>query len=90
MTLAFCPSVQIISYTDNKVKVFDGQFKGRVGFLHQMPSSDVSFYINNTRESDSGSYIFQIVNDGITETVTLDVKGKRNSPVAQLYFSDSL
>lgn len=90
MTLAFCPSVQIISYTDNEVKVFDGQFKGRVGFLHPMPSSDVSFYINNTRESDSGSYIFQIVNDGITETVTLDVKGKGNSPVAQLYFSDSL
>lgn len=72
------------------MKVFDGQFKDRVGFLHQMPSSDVSFYINNTRESDSGSYIFQNVNDGITETVTLDVKGKRNSPVAQLYFSDSL
>uniref|UniRef100_A0A3Q4GGW5 Endothelial cell adhesion molecule a n=1 Tax=Neolamprologus brichardi TaxID=32507 RepID=A0A3Q4GGW5_NEOBR len=74
VTLAFCPSVQIISYTDNTVKVFDGQFKGRVGFLYQMPSSDVSFYINNTRESDSGSYIVQNVNDGITETVTLDVK----------------
>lgn len=81
MTLAFCPPVQVISYTNNKVNVFDGQFKDRVGFLSKMPSSDVSFYINNTRESDSGSYIFQNVNDGITETVTLDVKGKRNSPV---------
>lgn len=90
MTLAFCPPVQIISYTNNKVNVFDGQFKDRVGFLSKMPSSDVSFYINNTRESDSGSYILQNINDGITGTVTLDVKGKRNSPVTQMHFSDSL
>ncbi|XP_031594393.2 endothelial cell adhesion molecule a [Oreochromis aureus] len=64
----------IISYTNNKVNVFDGQFKDRVGFLSKMPSSDVSFYINNTREADSGSYILQNINDGITGTVPLDVK----------------
>lgn len=55
------------------------QFKGRVGFT-SMPSRDVSLYINNTQEADSGRYICQVIipnNPGLTGELSLDVKGKR-------------
>ncbi|XP_054902858.1 endothelial cell adhesion molecule a [Poeciliopsis prolifica] len=52
---------QVISYTKGTINVGSTQFKGRVGFLKTMPSRDVSLYINNTRESDSGRYVCQII-----------------------------
>lgn len=60
------------------MSVGSSQFKGRVGFTNTMPSRDVSLYINNTQESDSGRYLCQIImpeNSGLTE-LSLDVKGK--------------
>nr|XP_020469193.1 endothelial cell-selective adhesion molecule isoform X2 [Monopterus albus] len=59
----------IISYTKGTISVGSSQFKGRVGFSTSMPSQDVSLYINNTQESDSGRYLCQVIipgNSGLT------------------------
>ncbi|KAM8740942.1 endothelial cell adhesion molecule a [Acanthopagrus schlegelii] len=67
----------IVSYTKDSMSVGSSQFKGRVGFVSSMPSRDVSLYINNTQESDSGRYLCQIIipgNPGFTAELSLDVK----------------
>eukprot|EP00066_Takifugu_rubripes_P020075 XP_011609341.1 PREDICTED: endothelial cell-selective adhesion molecule [Takifugu rubripes] len=67
----------IISYTKGSMSVSSSQFKGRVGFISSMPSSDVSLYINNTQENDSGRYFCQIIipeNPDLTAELKLDVK----------------
>ncbi|XP_078121626.1 endothelial cell adhesion molecule a [Sander vitreus] len=67
----------IISYTKGSMSLGSSQFKGRVGFYASMPSSDVSLYINNTQESDSGRYFCQVImpdNPGLTAELSLDVK----------------
>uniref|UniRef100_A0A3Q3VXG6 Ig-like domain-containing protein n=1 Tax=Mola mola TaxID=94237 RepID=A0A3Q3VXG6_MOLML len=67
----------IISYTKGSISVDSSQFKGRVGFTETMPSYNVSLYINNTQESDSGRYLCQIIspdNPGLTAELSLDVK----------------
>ncbi|XP_035522513.1 endothelial cell adhesion molecule a [Morone saxatilis] len=67
----------IISYTKDFMNVASPQFKGRVGFTSSMPSRDVSLYINNTQESDSGRYLCQIIIPGfpgLTAELSLDVK----------------
>ncbi|XP_058482385.1 endothelial cell adhesion molecule a [Solea solea] len=51
----------IISYTKGSISEGSSQFKGRVGFTSTMPSRDVSLYINNTEEADSGRYLCQII-----------------------------
>ncbi|XP_037605317.1 endothelial cell adhesion molecule a isoform X2 [Sebastes umbrosus] len=58
------------------MSVGSSQFKGRVGFSSSMPSRDVSLYINNTQESDSGRYFCQVImpSGGISGELTLDVK----------------
>uniref|UniRef100_A0A667YVX5 Endothelial cell adhesion molecule a n=1 Tax=Myripristis murdjan TaxID=586833 RepID=A0A667YVX5_9TELE len=67
----------IISYTKDSISVASPQFKGRVGFMSAMPSTNVSLYINNTQESDSGRYFCQVIipdNPGLTAELSLDVK----------------
>uniref|UniRef100_A0A3P8T1U8 Endothelial cell adhesion molecule a n=1 Tax=Amphiprion percula TaxID=161767 RepID=A0A3P8T1U8_AMPPE len=67
----------IISYTKGFMSVGSSQFKGRVGFANSMPSSNVSLYINNTLESDSGRYLCQVIipdNPGLTAELSVDVK----------------
>ncbi|XP_019940867.2 endothelial cell adhesion molecule a [Paralichthys olivaceus] len=66
----------IISYTKGSMIFGSSQFKGRVGFFSDMPSRDVSLYINNTQESDSGRYLCQVIlpNEGLTRELSLDVK----------------
>ncbi|XP_040007196.1 endothelial cell adhesion molecule a isoform X2 [Xiphias gladius] len=59
------------------MSVGSSQFKGRVGFTNKMPSRNVSLYINNTQESDSGRYLCQVIipdNPGLTAELSLDVK----------------
>ncbi|XP_043996966.1 endothelial cell adhesion molecule a [Gambusia affinis] len=68
---------QVISYIKGTINEGSPQFRGRVGFLKAMPSRDVSLYINNTRESDSGRYVCQIIIPNVTGDpveVVLDVK----------------
>ncbi|XP_070699533.1 endothelial cell adhesion molecule a [Pempheris klunzingeri] len=66
----------IISYTKGSMIVGSSQFKGRVGFTTNMPSRDVSLYINNTQESDSGRYICQVItpSSGLTRELKVDIK----------------
>lgn len=76
---SLCPPVQVISYTKGTINEGSPQFRGRVGFLKAMPSSDVSLYINNTRESDSGRYVCQIIIPSVIANpaeVFLEVKGE--------------
>ncbi|XP_028278102.1 endothelial cell adhesion molecule a [Parambassis ranga] len=77
----------IISYTKGSMSVGSSQFKGRVGFLSNMPSWDVSLYINNTQESDSGRYLCQVIipdNPGLTGELLLDVKVPPAVPTCSL------
>ncbi|XP_029956612.1 endothelial cell adhesion molecule a [Salarias fasciatus] len=67
----------IISYTKDLMSLGESQLRGRVGFATTMPSRDVSLYINNTQESDSGRYLCQVIipgNPGLTAELSLDVK----------------
>lgn len=70
--------LQIISYTKGLTSVSSSQFESRVGFTSTMPSNNVSLYINNTKESDSGLYICQIIIPGKLHPpaeLRLNVKG---------------
>ncbi|KAM6983699.1 endothelial cell adhesion molecule a [Tautogolabrus adspersus] len=67
----------VISYTKGSMSVGSSQFRGRVGFTASMPSRDVSLYINDTQESDSGRYLCQVIvpdNPFPPAELTLDVK----------------
>lgn len=67
----------IISYTKGFMSVGSAQFMGRVGFSASMPSLDVSLYINNTQESDSGRYLCQVIIPNVSVNpaeLSLDVK----------------
>ncbi|MEQ2158764.1 hypothetical protein GOODEAATRI_015758 [Goodea atripinnis] len=78
---------QVISYTKGSINEGSAQFRGRVGFLANMPSSDVSLYINNTQESDSGRYVCQVlIPDVFMEPVEvmLDVKVPPAVPTCSL------
>ncbi|KAK9536040.1 hypothetical protein VZT92_005858 [Zoarces viviparus] len=77
----------IISYTKDSTSVGSSQFKGRVGFSSRMPSRDLSLYINNTQESDSGRYLCQVIspdNPGLTAELSLDVKVPPGVPTCSL------
>ncbi|OCT91366.1 immunoglobulin superfamily member 11 [Xenopus laevis] len=47
---------QIIIYQGGQVFTNAAQFHGRVGFMHTMPNTNASIYINNTQLSDTGTY----------------------------------
>ncbi|XP_062309898.1 endothelial cell adhesion molecule a [Osmerus eperlanus] len=69
----------IISYTLDSLSFGESPLQGRVGFTATMPSTNVSLYINNTKESDSGRYMCQVIfpGTGIVSglvTTTLNVK----------------
>ncbi|XP_030010549.1 endothelial cell adhesion molecule a isoform X2 [Sphaeramia orbicularis] len=68
----------IISYTKGSIIVGNSpQFKNRVGFTEQNPLNNISLYINNTQESDSGRYLCQVISPtspGLTAELSLDVK----------------
>lgn len=76
------PSIQptqIISYTLDSISLGSPQFEERVGFTATMPSANLSLYINNTKESDSGRYFCQVIipgAQGLTGELILDVIGK--------------
>ncbi|XP_052423799.1 endothelial cell adhesion molecule a isoform X1 [Carassius gibelio] len=77
----------IISYVGGKLSYSTSQFAGRVGFMHNMPNTNLSLYINNTKASDSGKYMCQVIIPGITGhtgELTLDVKVPPSVPVCQV------
>ncbi|XP_044137911.1 endothelial cell-selective adhesion molecule [Bufo gargarizans] len=46
---------QIMKYMDGEADIADG-FRGRLDFVHKMPSNNISIAINKTQASDSGQY----------------------------------
>ncbi|XP_062870141.1 endothelial cell adhesion molecule a [Trichomycterus rosablanca] len=79
------PAEMVISYVNGGVS-YGSNFKNRVSFL-SMPSNDLSIYINNTVESDSGQYTCQVVSSelsGAPKELTLTVKVPPSLPVCKL------
>ncbi|KAG8001906.1 Endothelial cell-selective adhesion molecule [Nibea albiflora] len=80
-------SKQVITFSSGEVGHGQNDFTKRVGFSATMPSANLSIYINNTQESDSGRYICTVIirgSAGITGDVRLNVKG--NGPQRQRNF----
>ncbi|XP_051971409.1 endothelial cell adhesion molecule a [Xyrauchen texanus] len=77
----------IISYVGGELSQVRSQFSGRVGFTHPMPNTNLSLFINNTKASDSGRYMCQVIipgAPGLTGELTLNVKVPPSVPVCQL------
>uniref|UniRef100_A0A673JSS5 Endothelial cell-selective adhesion molecule-like n=1 Tax=Sinocyclocheilus rhinocerous TaxID=307959 RepID=A0A673JSS5_9TELE len=77
----------IISYVGGSLSHSTSQFAGRVGFMHNMPNTNLSLYINNTRASDSGKYMCQVIipeASGLTGELILNVKVPPSVPVCQV------
>lgn len=74
-----CSLTKVIVYNKDVLTNGSSHFTGRVGFINPMPSGDVSLYIDNTQESDSGRYHCQVIipqGSILTADLSLDVKGK--------------
>ncbi|XP_059401111.1 endothelial cell-selective adhesion molecule-like [Carassius carassius] len=77
----------VISYADGSISNSTSQFAGRVSFSHKMPNTNLSLYIDNTRASDSGKYMCQVIipaGPGFTGELTLNVKVPPSVPVCQV------
>ncbi|XP_028839719.1 endothelial cell adhesion molecule a [Denticeps clupeoides] len=77
---------QVISFMGGTTILGDSQLKNRVGFMHAMPSSNLSIYINNTQEPDSGRYACQVFINGesSSDSLILTVKVPPSVPVCSL------
>ncbi|XP_072515266.1 endothelial cell adhesion molecule a [Salminus brasiliensis] len=79
-------SEMIISYI-NGVVDHGTWYNGRSGFVHTMPNNNLSIYINNTVESDSGRYMCQVIlpgSPGSPKELTVNVKVPPAMPVCTL------
>lgn len=56
--------LQIISFSSGKTGIGNSEFTKRVGFTASMPSTNLSIYVNNTQESDSGNYLCNVIIPG--------------------------
>lgn len=69
---------QVINFSSGQVGYGQNEFTRRVGFSVSMPSANLSFYINDTQESDSGLYVCIVIIPGapsISGQIQLNVKG---------------
>lgn len=68
----------MINFSSAQVGYGQNEFTKRVGFSVTMPSANLSFYINDTQESDSGLYVCIVIIPGaptISGQIQLNVKG---------------
>lgn len=80
-------SKQIISYTSGQIGMGSSEFRKRVGFAMSMPSTNLSIYINNTQESDSGRYLCNVIipgAPGLSGELRLNVKVPPSTPVCSI------
>lgn len=73
--------LQIISYTSGEIGIGSSEFRKRVGFAVSMPSTNLSIYINNTQESDSGRYLCSVIipgAPGLSGELQLSVIGEQS------------
>ncbi|KAM6931763.1 endothelial cell-selective adhesion molecule [Lycodopsis pacificus] len=80
-------SKQVINFSLGKISRGQNEFTKRVGFSAAMPSANLSIYINNTQESDSGQYLCSVIvpgSEGISGQMHLNVKVPPSPPVCTL------
>uniref|UniRef100_A0A8C1AQJ4 Endothelial cell adhesion molecule b n=3 Tax=Cyprinus carpio TaxID=7962 RepID=A0A8C1AQJ4_CYPCA len=80
-------SKQVISYFSGQIGIGSTDFRRRVGFAVSMPSANLSIYINNTQESDSGRYHCHVIipgAPGLSGEVDLNVKVPPSTPVCSM------
>ncbi|XP_062377286.1 endothelial cell-selective adhesion molecule [Sardina pilchardus] len=79
-------SKQIITYTSGEIGI-SHEFRKRVGFAMPMPSTNLSIYINNTQESDTGRYLCNVIipgAPGLSGELRLNVKVPPSPPVCSM------
>ncbi|XP_031440099.1 immunoglobulin superfamily member 11 isoform X2 [Clupea harengus] len=80
-------SKQIISYSSGENGMGSPEFRKRVGFAMSMPSTNLSIYINNTQESDSGRYLCNVIipgAPGLSGELRLNVKVPPSPPACSM------
>ncbi|XP_027900474.1 endothelial cell-selective adhesion molecule [Xiphophorus couchianus] len=80
-------SKQVINFSSGKVGHGQNEFTKRVGFSVTMPSANLSIYINNTQESDSGLYFCHVIvpgGRGISGELRLNVKVPPSPPLCSM------
>ncbi|KTG04756.1 hypothetical protein cypCar_00002709 [Cyprinus carpio] len=80
-------SKQVISYFSGQIGIGSTDFRRRVGFAMSMPSANLSIYINNTQESDSGRYHCHVIipgAPGLSGELHLNVKVPPSTPVCSM------
>ncbi|TWW77069.1 Endothelial cell-selective adhesion molecule [Takifugu flavidus] len=80
-------SKPVINFSSGQVGYGQNEFTKRVGFSVTMPSANLSFYINDTQEADSGLYSCIVIIPGaptIYGHIQLDVKVPPSPPVCTL------
>ncbi|XP_029301742.1 LOW QUALITY PROTEIN: endothelial cell-selective adhesion molecule [Cottoperca gobio] len=78
---------QVINFSAGEIGHGLNEFTKRVGFSAAMPSANLSIYINNTQESDSGYYVCSVIipgSIGILGEVRLNVKVPPSPPVCSM------
>ncbi|XP_078478869.1 endothelial cell-selective adhesion molecule-like, partial [Lampetra planeri] len=80
-------SKQVINFSSGEVGHGQNEFTKRVGFSVAMPSANLSIYINNTQESDSGRYVCNVIipgGTGISGQMHLNVQVPPSPPVCSM------
>ncbi|XP_013867871.1 endothelial cell-selective adhesion molecule [Austrofundulus limnaeus] len=80
-------SKQVINFSSGKVGHGQNEFTKRVGFSVAMPSANLSIYINDTQETDSGHYMCHVIvpgEQGLTGEMRLNVKVPPSPPECSL------
>ncbi|XP_070762099.1 endothelial cell-selective adhesion molecule, partial [Enoplosus armatus] len=80
-------SKQVINFSSGEVGHGQNEFSKRAGFSAAMPSANLSIYINNTQESDSGRYVCNVIipgSPGISGEMRLNVKVPPSPPVCTM------
>ncbi|MEQ2262555.1 hypothetical protein XENORESO_015780 [Xenotaenia resolanae] len=80
-------SKQVINFSSGKVGHGQNEFTNRVGFSVAMPSANLSIYINNTQETDSGLYFCHVIvpgGHGISGELRLNVKVPPSPPLCSM------
>ncbi|XP_010890537.2 endothelial cell-selective adhesion molecule isoform X2 [Esox lucius] len=83
----------VISYSNGEPGIGSPEFRKRVGFSKSMPSANLSIYINNTQESDSGRYLCNVLIPGVpglSGELRLNVKVPPSPPVCTMTGSSVL
>nr|XP_023681882.1 endothelial cell-selective adhesion molecule-like isoform X1 [Paramormyrops kingsleyae] len=80
-------SKQVISYSSGQIGIGSPEFRSRVGFALSMPSTNLSIFINNTQEADTGRYLCNVIvpgAPGLSGELSLNVKVPPSVPVCEM------